>query len=133
MGSAMVIPPGDFVVGASVSAWATIWCGSLRHGLHRGAHPSPLAPTLVRDGSSMGLAAMTGMARQQSSPAVARWRAPSGQARRGRVVQEPVDLWIRRIVLVAAPCLGELFQTLIGRVKEEEHRHAVGNHAEEDE
>mgnify|MGYP006904013611 CR=1 FL=1 len=61
MGSAMVIPPGDFVVGASVSAWVTIWCGSLCHGLHRGAHPSPLTPTLVRDGSPMGLAAMADM------------------------------------------------------------------------
>ena len=54
MGSAMVIPPGDFVVGASVSAWATIWCGSLRHGLHRGAHPSPRTPTLVRESDGPG-------------------------------------------------------------------------------
>jgi len=43
-----VIPPGDFVVGASVSAWVTIWCGSLCHGVPSWCPPSPLAPTLVR-------------------------------------------------------------------------------------
>ena len=75
MGSAMVIPPGDFVVGASVSAWVTIWCGSLCHGLHRGAHPSPLTPTLVRDGSPMGLAAMADMG--NPNPAVPR-SSPGG-------------------------------------------------------
>ncbi|EGG25630.1 hypothetical protein PA08_2581 [Cutibacterium modestum P08] len=45
-------------------------------------------------------------------------------------VQEFIDLWVRRIVTVAAPGLGKSLAALLGWIKKEEDRRAVCNHAQ---